>query len=800
MAKTNPGNKFWRRLPVFLAALLAAGALAAGEPEYKPVTVPMWPGLKEMVQRADNKAMQPYIKSAGGDPLFASDLLSEVNRGTTNAAASLGNGRLSVEISPWAQLTVVRWPSPLYGQQLRYYTLPGNLARPVRIVDVSAPKDWRRYGYPQEPCASMGSRAGVMSDSNTVVWAGDAGWESERLFFPRDSMNLTTWLSRKDAFYPRISSMVAVDFVDPDKDVLVRRFTVTGEKSKRFFYHATMAPVLADPAEGNGYTSKNAGFATLYLAADQVVISFKPKTKAGTEPKKLTSVPESAATLDALYPEGGTFVAWGLIEKISGFQVGADRCQTAVPVGAPLGGYDNASTGKLSGNALFNGPADAALSYDLPSTQSRVTVVMAFATSAAKAVAMVNEERAEGSDGLRSRSEAAWQKLAQPIHLPQQADSVTKRVIQRSVLNLLAAQDQESGAIVASISAQPPYHYDYPRDSAFFDLMLDLAGFPDRVSRHHLFFTRTQYTKKLGFAPVWMFNFRSPFFDPSGNWPQKMSTDGSSPTNFHINPCEIDETALTVWNFWRHEKVLPEAQRAKYREDMKVTFLRAADNLLKWIDVKKGWTKPAIEDDSFPPDATLHGVSSALTAMAAACDAGPRWGFPPEKTEKYCKAAKSLRAGIRGRTVYPEVIKQAGFRGKAWTLWPAPAWDDYNEPGAVALKKELAESIRKKSGKEAPGFAYLGEEIVALALADSKGEYRGLLENALNLLTHEVAFPGSDCYGEITMWGDFAGPGTRVAQQRTAVPHLWNGTVVYLAAIAVYEPQLLKQMQPPAPK
>jgi hypothetical protein len=350
------------------------------------------------------------------------------------------------------------------------------------------------------------------------------------------------------------------------------------------------------------------------------------------------------------------------------------------------------------------------------------------------------------------------------------------------------------------MSRQPPYHFDYPRDGAFFDLTLDTADFLDEVSFHHEFLVRTQYTKTFAFSPIWMVNFRSPFFDPSGNWPQKISVDGSSPTNFLVNPCEIDETALTVWNFWRHEKMLAEDGRAAYREAVRDAMVRSADSLLDWIDVRKGWTRPATEDDSFPPDATLHGVSSTLTAMAAACDAGPRWGLDQEKTAKYCEAARALRDGLRGRSAYPETLDNAGFRGLAWSLWPAPAFDDYDEPGARAIKERLAASIRRKSSKEAPGFAYLGEEMVALAMADrERGEYRDLLESALHLLTHEVAFPGSDCYGEITVWGDFAGTGELVAQQRTAIPHIWNGAVAYLAAVAMYEPDLLLKQQPPAP-
>lgn len=189
-----------------------------------------------------------------------------------------------------------------------------------------------------------------------------------------------------------------------------------------------------------------------------------------------------------------------------------------------------------------------------------------------------------------------------------------------------------------------------------------------------------------------------------------------------------------------------------------------------------------------------------LTGIASACDAGPRWGVSPEMTARWCSAARVLRDGIRGRIELPETMDAAGWRGMVWTLWPAPVFDDYDEPGARLLEDKVAESIRRKVDKDRAGFAYLGEDVFILALADrARGEHRDLLQSALRLLTHEAAFPGTDCFGEVTLWGDFAGTGERVAQQRTSIPHLWNGVTVYLSALAVYEPERFEGMRPPTP-
>jgi hypothetical protein len=60
-----------------------------------------------------------------------------------------------------------------------------------------------------------------------------------------------------------------------------------------------------------------------------------------------------------------------------------------------------------------------------------------------------------------------------------------------------------------------------------------------------------------------------------------------------------------------------------------------------------------------------------------------------------------------------------------------------------------------------------------------------------------VAFPGTDCYGEVSVWVDVNGQ--KFAQQRTSIPHLWNGITVYLSALSIYEPERFQVMRPPAP-
>jgi hypothetical protein len=279
-----------------------------------------------------------------------------------------------------------------------------------------------------------------------------------------------------------------------------------------------------------------------------------------------------------------------------------------------------------------------------------------------------------------------------------------------------------------------------------------------------------------------------------------IAADGTRGSMPKLMAWEIDETGLTVWNFWRHERYLSGADQEAYIKMVRPALEKAADACVRYVNVKHGWMKEALEDDNFPPLATLHGASSVLVGLAAAVDAGPRWGIDPKKVETWRKAAKALHEGMLGRVKYDQVIKDAGYRGLQWTLWPAPLFTDFSVPDARRMIDRLAEDTRIKADKETPGFAYLGENIFCLALAARElPEYRPLLEKALKVLTREVAYPGTDCFGEVNLWGDFAGTGEKVGQARTSIPHLWNGATAYLSVMALYQPEAFNNLVPPIP-
>jgi len=85
------------------------------------------------------------------------------------------------------------------------------------------------------------------------------------------------------------------------------------------------------------------------------------------------------------------------------------------------------------------------------------------------------------------------------------------------------------------------------------------------------------------------------------------------------------------------------------------------------------------------------------------------------------------------------------------------------------------------------------------AAESGRSRYKDLLERGLAMLTHEVPFKGTDCYGEVTLWAEVPDSPEKVAQQMTSIPHIWTGVTAYLAAVALYEPERLAGMRPPLP-
>jgi GH15 family glucan-1,4-alpha-glucosidase len=733
------------------------------------------------------------------DPLVHCDFRSESLGGGTNAIGALGNGRLTVGISPWSELIYFRWPTPSYYDHLRYFTKAYGLKGALFLKDVrwgkNAPSlDWRRYGRPYEVYPGLGARGGIYFEKGDLSWLGDQTWTSSRQYKPDGGPNLCTQLLRNK------TKIEVCQWVDYNYDLLVQEFKIKAKFAEKFFYYATFAPSKRlDPNLGVP-DSKKSGFAAINLPKQSTILFFQPQRKNKNQFSPYLDEKLLPKQIDDLSPEGGIFIAMSLLNPPDRIQIGADRRGRSISKNAPMSASENAMKGQLNGNTGFIGPIDAGYERILEDEETKVTILTAIADNAVNSVKIVTDAQIQGINLLKQKTIKYWLNLSEKVNLSPQAKTTEKRVAQRSITNLLIGSDRNSGAIIASPSRQPAYHFDWPRDGAFFDLALDLAGISKVVDQHLDFYRRTQRKNRFSVSLMWLLGLRSPFYSPCGHWHANLYTDGKK-GNLSIIPYEIDETSLIIWDLWRHEHFIQEIERSTYQSKFLEVLELAANAVNVYIKKRKGWIRRGFEDDNLIPHATLHGAAAVLVGLASAVDAGKRWGADPKQVERWRTSAIALRNGILRRIENKPILKKSGWRGIQWSLFPAPLFEHYNDERAKLFIDQLTKEVQEKTERKQLGYGYLAEQVFILNIvASKKPEIRPLLSRAVNEVINSIPISGSDCYGEVTLWINMPGESKLIPQQRTSIPHLWTGVCAYLTVESYYRPERFLTQIPPIPK
>ncbi len=735
------------------------------------------------------------------DPLIVADLLSETIGGGTNAVCALGNGALTAGISPWGELVYFRWPNPSYYDHLRYVTDHACLVSGLRKVsDVrygsDAPSlDWRKYGRPYEKYRGLGAKSGVRMGDGTLLWQDEPVWDSSRRYEPEWGHLLVTELTNNENHRGNPVSMTLRQWVMPHQDLLVQHFSIDSPGAESLFYHATFAPWMTVRDSLHNEDSSKAGFAAVYCPDEDVMVWFYPgagdRKRIARELAGINSVSDLHFLCD-----DGIFIIIGASVPATQFQVGADTKGRRGGGDLPVGGRRDAGNGTLEGNRYHRGHVDGALKFALSEKNRReVTVYTAVAGTAMDACEYIESARVSGPDVLGKNAEKIWKREVDSVAVAEKAAGTPARVGRRAVLNLLLGRDRGTGAIVASPARQPRYACDWPRDGAFYDMVLDLAGFPETVDHHLDFYRKTQRREKTGFSITWLASFKSPFYRPRGHWYANMNSDGS-PGFFKIIPVEIDETSLMVWDIWRHLFYVPEERKLEYRDRDLPVVAMAMEGILPYVDLRKGWTRKIMEDDDYIAKNTLHGASAVLAGLASGAALAEEWEMERDVQEQWRNAAVSLREGMLRRVQDPAVLDSAGWRGIQWSLFPAPLFRDYNDPLCAPFLARLEEDMTRKVIQKQGGVGYLGEQlfIYALAVQGISGK-RAFLEQVLRVLTEEAPVEGTDCFGELGLWLDHNGK--RIIQNRTSIPHLWNGVTAYLSLYSLYEPETILRLRPP---
>ncbi len=686
-----------------------------------------------------------------------------------------GNGALAAAFSKAGTLTVLRYPSPSYCNNVFYVASPGLPAGTGAIENMGA------FG---------GLRFKLASGLEATTWFRDASWTHAQSYMADDSPIVVT-LHSCDALG---LSVREVAFVDPQSDVLVERYEITRAPTSpvqpdvSVVYFENLSPATEKipylPLEDVYFDWLN-DFACAYHSGDDAILHFRPKNADLAVLNAFAATQPSQAQLDTWLAAAGTTFGPGVY-----FALGSDGPSSAFQCGEDLGlaasspkldAYADANAGTLSGNNLATGECNAALARDvnLASGQAAVTFYVAASTTPdgptgsrqtlanARALAYSDHVAAVTSDWT------SWLGRARLPNAP--ADPRTIAVAKRSLIVARTATDKNTGAIVASIATQLPYAQDWVRDGAFINFALDTAGYPEIVEKHNLFYASVQRS--------------SGFF--AGTFDMNFYADGvpGGPV-----PLEIDEAAFGVWTMAAHADFITDpVHRAQYLSQVYPAIKRGADWLAAWRDPLTGLQLPANEDDNPIPTRGLHGAGPVHLALTSAIKAGTATGESASVLQGWQARADELGKAIDTAYWNPTLGTwlDPGNSGNpvgphdqptAWLVWPTEK-DPFTDPRVGTTCDWLFSQLALVTTKQVTESAYDAKVALSLAFAwQGDPAKTSQLRDAFHFFTDELPIEGTLHVGEVYRLD----PTGTTWQNVNDVPHVWEHMLIYHTAVELY--------------
>lgn len=680
--------------------------------------------------------------------------------GPTDIGATLANSRLQVAENAEGTLSVFRWPTRSFYEQLKYMTID---------------RDLPRLGLAPNEGAFSGLALKLRGGTDRFVWLRELRSSQRYMFGDSDTVQ-TTYRS------PELGlRLIITDVIAPGRDVLMRRHTLlltagTPVRTARLIAFANFNPTASKrpvfPTEDWCEEVSGTDRARYRADADAIVYSISELD---------TSTLESSSAA----------VAIGADVRSDGHQIGADRYAPHPGAGTgPQSAYDDAADGELSGADRHGaGEVDAALS--LPFRRGGVTVVFAAGSDANDAVRRLQRARhLEPATAIRAQRRSYRRWIAEaplPAGAPDAVTRLAKRALVslRQAIELRAGRDRDKVAIVASLATQSPYFLDWIRDGAFFNEALDLIGHHGLVRRHNLFYAEVQKKEGEGAPPGSPLHFcEGP--TPAGNWFMTNYVDGGDAGIFSW---EIDEAAFGLWTLWRHYEWLERRDRdgRAYLDRIYPALRRTAEFLVAFRDPATGLPPGTACEDDNPPrpgQPTMHSAGPVLLAMRSAERAALALGRDSDAA-RYAARRAELDQAIDSAYDAGDGAWTDDYGDGGWAVWPVRV-----KPFGHPRTRAQAELIwqRVKPSFQAPGGSRRRGQYEAKALHALAHFYRRVdparlerVKRGLRWIAEvQASYQDTGILGET--WRVDRGSVISVVSQ----PHVWAQVLFYLAAIKAY--------------
>ncbi|HJL19963.1 MAG TPA: hypothetical protein RMH99_30140 [Sandaracinaceae bacterium LLY-WYZ-13_1] len=781
--------------------------------------------------------------------------------GATNVHAITGHGRMSVGVSEEGDVTVLTWPSPSYSDQIAYVssnaldarTLPrlgaqegmGVFLGLVVEQDGARSVTWLRdeawettQGYGPDDGANVHTthRSEALGLTVAVVdavhperdqWVREVRVE-RAIGSPVDAAWLLTYANLSPVPpSSRIPELPVSDWAydgrndyaavwDPD----ARQIVHFHPGDRRIYDEPTdlvgamdvdFGPVgealVAGTPDDAALRSLIDGLDAAYAPGATLVLSTEPA------PDQVQVGYDATPVCDQLDDLATNVLA--LPERWPGFELPLDpsildalRCDRSAPSFRETLGWTHeaadaladAADGELSGSPIAADEVNEALrtplTFEAGVAEARV-VLGAGATLADARAALDAADPAT----VAAASDAALDEWLAGIRLPESSPARVREVARRSMINLRVGTDAGTGAVVASISRQPPYGLDWPRDGAFFNVAFDVSGQHALVAERNALYGEWQRDEPV--RPTLLVD-PDPPPPPGGGrardypadaWEMNYYADGEVGGLFRF---EIDNTAFVLWAIVAHAGWSEDPEgylRARWD-----TIRRAADLLVAWRDAETGLHWPAQEDDHAAYTQTLNGAVPVYGGLEMAARAARLLG-EDEAVARWERRAAEVRRGILTHlwdedaerfvkevdgTARPDASGPTGTT--AWLVWPARVLP-FDDPRVRSQLESDLSFIEPQIRLETVGGQYFMKNTVSFGLTLGREPVFADRLAGLRDAIAETHATGTGHFGECMRTVEVAG--TPVASQRVANPHLWEGALFYLTAMAMEDPDAL---------
>ena len=665
--------------------------------------------------------------------------------GPTDITAVSGNQKMSVGVNSSATVTVLKWPSPSYYDQVKY-----------RTTDRSEP---RMGALPNE-----GAFVGLGYKRGKKPWRFDwlREWPARQRFADDDGDEIvTTYRNRAQGLHVTLRDVVAADQDSLVRSVGVKRTASSRVTQVRVMSFANFNPVFSksprSPTDDWCTEEDNDDGAAYDKAADAIL-----HARSGVD--ESTGEPSGAA------------LAMGFAGDSQAHQVGVDTYETGGTEGSA---YDDAADAKLQGANSAAGQVDTAISDGISLTKRRrgsSTILIAAGFSGDEALSNLKEMRTRTAAQVRSAKKRWWSAWLRGSRVPKNAPAPVVRLAKRSLISARQATDPR-GLIVASIATQPPHGLDWIRNGAYINRMLDLAGYREMVGRHNLRYAELQATS--------VEKPRGGETTPPGNWAQNYYADGvvGGPI-----PYEIDETGFGIWTLWDHYAFTEERNYllSVYEEIQRAAHYLSDNPPLGCRDPATGLQCSANEGDNTTMTRTLVGAQAVWLGLDAAVQAARALGTETsqQNATKWADRRDELGQAIRENYLDEECACYTRDHEIGGTnLWPVgfePYGSKVSNGQAAVNWTHMARSLSGRLDRsKLAGKLLLGN---AFAWHRQPAKIR-LLKRGLRWMAAVPTTDETGILGEAWMRypGDNGPITTMVAQ-----PSVWHQAIFYLAATKVY--------------